>query len=939
MSHFAESVLSDPSRHALLASYVAHASERMAGTRFDAMLTPECQAQVMDEFATLLVSHAHDSLNSLVAQVLAEQNWLWGLNTALAPSKNLESARSVVAAHIEASGGTIVDDTAPLLRTELQRQTDRFVETTIELLERIWRDRGLIASELLNKDADAGLGRIHDLNMRQADFHNGGRRTTIVTCEAGRFVYKPHSCAIDLWFYNMARKYVPESLRQPRTIVRHDKTGHWGFAEFIEHQPVATEVGIAQYWRNFGRAAALFDTLGSEDLHNENFVASGEAPSLIDVETVLTGEATHQGDPLTCPNLRYASQGFAQDLDRTLTLSCLMPNRTKDGQSISPLYAEHSSSLPVWNGHEYDVRGYEDDFLAGFDEALARLAKRIPELEEDMRATEHMPTRRILRSTNVYATLLFRLCKRDAYEPAKRHELLQILHRALVHGQTGAKSPLATCEIASLLAGDVPYLVVEAGSRSIMGVDGATDDQLLAASAKERAISRIRTLDEPHRAFSHAVLEANLRRALIDIDNPLPQLASAEAPLSTTRALEEALDVFWRLEQLVILSPSGESSWLFRSSYGELISWNVEFGNGLGGMAVFLAALASRVSDGELRSRAIVHLQDCVGSIEEIIACLEIARTIPEQSIGLGITDGLGGTLRTLDLVVRSLEGQSELSELRHRAQSLLRRLLALLPRADIAHVEHADVYSGLAGLLLALGECHMARHDANIRALAQRLVDRLMDLRAIGTDKNLCDTCNTGWPVSGFGHGQAGIAAALAQTAHVWGIDVGTAADDALSFERSIYNKRIGTWPDLRQSPASDTHLDGICSGAPGVGLAALMVAEGLGEEAPDAPLRDLAQQLISLADDACASIPPRQRDTLCCGSLSVVEYLLARGKREEAGCLLAGIVDRKQALGCYALNGAKMRQTDEPSFLWGLAGIGYVLLRYADPSLAPVF
>ena len=182
-------------------------------------------------------------MDALAARVLAQENWLWGLNAALAPNADQMRARDVVAAQLKASGADVVDEAAPLLRTELERQTRRFVATTTELLERVWQDRRLIADELLGEGLGGEIGIIRNPDMRLGDCHDGGRRTTVVTCEAGRFVYKPRDCSIGPWFASVANKYLAGALKQPRTIVRHDESGHWGFEEFVESRPVADEGG------------------------------------------------------------------------------------------------------------------------------------------------------------------------------------------------------------------------------------------------------------------------------------------------------------------------------------------------------------------------------------------------------------------------------------------------------------------------------------------------------------------------------------------------------------------------------------------------------------------------------------------------------------------------------------------------------------------------
>lgn len=930
----------------LIAPRVRRAASSLADTRFAQLLSPECQAQLLDGLSQNLRAHVRDVIETLVRAILAERNPLWGLDARLAPAAEVATARAEVAAKLEASGEAMLDQTAPLLRPTLDRQVERFVTVTRETCARIWNDRHEIAATLL-PGSHGGIGMVTRIDQGLADCHDGGRRTCIVTSEKGRFVYKPHDCQIDQWFARVAQEFAPRVLRQPRVIVRRDATGAWGFEEFIAAEPVADEAGIARYWHNMGRALALFQALGSEDLHCENFVACGEHPSLVDMETVLTNDLAYIGDPKTNPNPGFASQGFGRDLDGTPIKSGILPSPvsnagnaddTTNASNTSPFLAHGLACLPRWQGEEHDVRGYEDELLAGLDEGLSELATKARALSRAVQEASGVPIRRLIRGTSVYARLLARLQKTDAYRQDKRESLLAALHRPLVRGLKTTVSPLAASEIACLLEGDIPYFYAQADSHTITGSDGTADDRLLAASAIERAQAHIAALDEPHRAFVHAVTEANVRRALLPSDAEAPACRLCDEPLSGSDALGEAEQVFRKLDELVLRSPSGEESWLFRDpATGLLAHSDVTLSEGLSGVALFLAALAPRTADPQVRERALVLLDGCFHRIDEVISCLETARIVPESSFPLGLANGFGGVVSALDFAVHALGPDASCEAPRTRARRLLMRMLAVVERADIENARHVDVYAGSAGLLLALSRCSQARESAASRTVAARLVRHLLAARTLKAHDGtpLWDTAGTGWPLSGFGHGQAGVGAALAAAEEAFGLDGGTCACDVLSWELSAYREGLGTWPDFRRSPVVDRAMHGICSGAPGIGLA----AQAVGAATRDGHMRELCDDIVARADAACATRGPSYRDTLCCGNLAVCEYLVSRGNRRDAGRLLAGVVERAHARGSYVFLHKGWRPVEDPDLFNGLAGVGYGLLRYADPSLPSVF
>ena len=929
----------------VVAPYLDQAARALAGTRFALLLAPSCQEAQLAGLSNTLCAYAQDTLTHLVAAHLAQENPLWALDVRLAPAAELARATEEVAESLGSSGAAMLDDAAPLLRSELARQTRRFVSASLESCERIWRDRHAIATELLGDS----IGLVTDMDTEHADCHGGGRRTTIVTCEGGRFVYKPHDCRIDVWFKQVCETRLPGVLVQPKTILRKDETGAWAYQEFMEREPVEGEGGIARYWRNMGRAFALFQALGSEDLHAENFVAVGERPSLIDCETVITSDPAMRGDPLENPNLGCSSEGLGRDLAATLVTSALLPSPEwpqADGNvqglaptgNTSPLLAHGKRCLPVLADRECDVLGYEDELFGGFDEGLAALASVSGVLCDDLQAASGIAVRRLMRDTSVYERLLARMRRVDAYDPDVREGLLKALHRPLVRGQKSTESPLAQSEAACLREGDVPYFYSESQSRTIVGSDGTADDLLLESSAIERAGTRIASLDAPHRTFASAVVRANVCRALLPGPSDIPACVVARDPLTAEEALAEAGHVFDTLEGMALMSPSGEETWLFRSEGKALLGHSTTaFANGLGGVAVFLAAFAAHATTAATCDRALGLLEGCLYRMDEVLAVLEGARTIPESSVGLGIADGLGGVVRSLDLVVRALGASDACGGSAARATQLLLRTIAVLPKADVEGAARLDVYGGAAGLLLALSQCGLARRGDAAKRVAERLALRILAARTLVTKDGtrLCDTLGKGWPVSGFGHGQAGMGAALSAASGAYGIDATDACQDSLAWELATYSERLGTWPDLRRLPSSSKYLHGICSGAPGMGLCAFAVRNGAADNATQL----LASELLERADEACRTLPPNHRDTLCCGNGSLVDYLVSAGRTHDAGRLLAGMGTRRRLLGHYVYLPKGMRLIDEPDLLHGLAGIGYELLRYADPALPGVF
>ena len=327
--------------------------------------------------------------------------------------------------------------------------------------------------------------------------------------------------------------------------------------------------------------------------------------------------------------------------------------------------------------------------------------------------------------------------------------------------------------------------------------------------------------------------------------------------------------------------------------------------------------------------------------MELTIGVLSRARTIPEEAVPLGVTAGIGGALLALGHMERSLPTG--------RARELASAFVGLLDKVPLQDARQSDVFSGTAGLavgLVGLADLvgfaspdgpvgpepeSIPRASDPIAHHLRRAAERLPAQRSPALEGNLWDTLGLGRALSGAGHGMAGIAAALLGAARILGEErYLAAARDALGFEHAAYCDRLGTWPDLRSSPRPTRAMHGLCSGAPGVGLALLRCRSELRRmrSAIDPTLGEDIKRAIG----ACLARPPLFRDHLCCGNSAAADLLLETGRsdcRKAAGALMGTAARRG-----WRLLPPHVRQSFCPDLWYGVAGVGYEPLRLADPE-----
>ncbi len=251
---------------------------------------------------------------------------------------------------------------------------------------------------------------------------------------------------------------------------------------------------------------------------------------------------------------------------------------------------------------------------------------------------------------------------------------------------------------------------------------------------------------------------------------------------------------------------------------------------------------------------------------------------------------------------------------------------------------ESLDTMNGCAGAILALLACHNATGEPKVLATAIACGRHLLQGRRL--DKFGLKT----WPtldkrhLTGFSHGAAGIAYALLQLYKVTSdAEFYQAAAEGISFEGRAFVSGQNNWPDYRRAAAlSQGPMFSMawCHGAPGIGLGRIAALDIV--DTPEVR-RDIQAALASTS-----SVNLLPRDHLCCGNAGLMDTLCTAGDRfprdewgHKALQLAARMIARSHKHGGFSIgfhNGFF-----NPSLFQGAAGVGYQMLRLADPARIP--
>lgn len=794
---------------------------------------------------------------------------------------------------------------------------------------------------------------------RAGDKHCDARAVLILKFESGlKLVYKPHSLAVDTAFQALLTwinsKGQSPALKPIQVLDR----GSYGWVEFVEGSECSSTDEVARFYQRQGSYLALLYALDATDFHFENLIAAGEHPILIDLESLF------QARPPARLDLPNASAGLS--LNGSVLRIGLLPQRyfmggDSEGVDMSGLGAQADMltpmPVPTWdnpgtdvmrlkkmrlpmgngqnrpkvNGTFINVEAYATDIQQGFTHTYALLMRHKEEMlapTGPIAAFADVEVRYIPRATNLYSKLLY-----ESYHPDMlRNNLVRERFLDKLWLQVEVRPYLAQIiesEQIDMHHGDVPHFVTRPLSVDIWDARGLRIENLFEQSGLELVYERLQKLNPEDLARQLWFIEASFTSLSLSDGHaswPFQTFAPPTEGAATQALLTAARQVGDRL-QFLALEDSGGVGWigltLANEKHWMLSPMGADLYSGTGGIALFLAYLGEITQEEGYTKLAKQALQNMLAQLD----------FIKGKTNAIGGFSGYGSIIYTLTHLA-ALWQQPDLLD---HAEALIDYLEELVPK-DTQY----DIIGGSAGTLLGLVALYQVRPSARVLAAALLCGEHLLQEAEI-------QPRGIGWPkkeiqepaLAGFSHGAAGVAAALLAL-HQIQPDARylAAAQNAFTYERSLFSEEAQNWPDLRQ-PTDEREKEieverfmlAWCHGAPGVGLGRLKVLDVLRDAAIEAE--------IATAVRTTQQIGFGHNHSLCHGDLGNLEFLLLASEKLMDSALqdhtyrvAAGILQSIERNGwlCGVPNGV-----ETPGLMTGITGIGYELLRLAAPARVP--
>ncbi len=803
-----------------------------------------------------------------------------------------------------------------------------------------------------------------------SDPHDGGRTVISVEFSSGlKLIYKPRSLGLDRAYFDFVAWINRFGALLPFRILTILDRGDYGWVEYVEHRSCASDEEIRRYYRRTGNFLCLVYALNGSDFHFENMIASGEHPVPIDLETIYhqrTKIAVGDGDDADEMIARLRLSVLATDLlpdpvkvdHQYFDISGLARSELEEGEADLVVWKHINTdgmdysyelqrpppahNLPKLNGQVAVLNDYTDIILGGFEEAFRFLREKADVLLDEngpLRSMFAHESRFIYRSTALYSLIL-----RRALHPAYLGDgvdlgaQLDVLARRLLKAPHKPITwPLLQAETASLWKLDIPRFTARGDENALRVGPGNRIVDCFVDTAWNAARKKIGGLSEEDLQWQLSLIVGSfdVRSANLGTD-PSVVTASDEyeeyreiEPLGRDELLNAATRLASEIEAKAFRQTNGDLGWMVLNYAPAAERYTLQpmendLYNGRAGVGLFFAAL-EKISPGS-SYHALAH-----ASLKPIQRWIKLATDEELAEFGFGGYAGLSSIVYALTRAGEFL-GEGELI-----ADA---RLAALRIRPDqIENDNGLDAMSGSAGAIPGLLACYAATGEPEVLARAVACGRHLLRRRAL--DKFGFRTWPTldGCHLTGFSHGAAGIAYALLQLYKVTtDAQFHEAAVDGIRFEECAFVSEQNNWPDYRRAAVrlsqSPMFCMAWCHGAPGIGLGRIAALDMM-------DTREVQRDIqAALASTSSANLLPR--DHLCCGNAGLMDTLCTAGERFPQGewsrkalRLAARTVARSNKRGGF--NIAFHNGFFNPSLFQGTAGVGYQLLRLADPAKIP--
>ncbi len=667
---------------------------------------------------------------------------------------------------------------------------------------------------------------IEMLEMNGSDSHKGGKKVIKLCTDNGvSIIYKPHGLKKEVIYQKLYGWFCEKLDLEKKAVILIDK-GEYGWEECLVSKECEKEEQVQRYYIRMGIHLFLCMLFGTSDMHQENVLAVGEYPVILDLETFpgirkekslknadekigsfVEKSVLHTG---ILPVFVWKNENAAVNLGALSryqrgSTSVRLPVLEKAGTSEMKfvyryLPLKEGESMPALNQKRVDPGRFVQQLCAGFERSYRLFLEQESTVETFLCSLWECPTRFLIRHTQQYSMYLA-----SSLHPRflKRYEdrllLLQILQKE------NADRTLVEQEISEMLLLDIPLFEWTSG-------EYCPYFKTSALNCYER---RKRELGEEDLNRQLALIRLSLEMA--DPENLQDKYFSKkEEPFDarqsegviTEKSIRTALLKLIKETENTAVHWEEDLAWpclhMEKSRAWNMEAAGIDLYSGICGIAVFLT---------EMKVLGLLQKNDDILErlTKKLFSYTDAGET--EGKSGTGLFCGEGSIAYTYLLLYR-MTGKKIFWRYSQKQLEIIDKL------SDAE--KDVDLLSGNAGYIILLTEMYRESGNDNFLLRAIFLGDLLWE-------KAVRQETGYGWEhlnssaLSGMAHGNSGFIVAYASLFEFTKEEkYAGIIHELLLYENSLYSNVEGNWRDMR-FPMQKVYSNAWCHGAAGILLARL--------------------------------------------------------------------------------------------------------------------
>ena len=760
----------------------------------------------------------------------------------------------------------------PIMRRSIYEIIQSCSKLYIDAINNLYSDKAEIQRELCDNIA---FSEIISIDGDIADSHCGGKSVLKFYLDNGKEIfYKPHNIQNESIFYNFMywlNEAIGENIYNPILVM----SENYGWVECIKNNACSNETQLQNYYRRIGIYIFALYLLKTNDIHNENIIACGEYPVIVDLENIIGSPRWAEKDQAIVkkvqlfldnsvlnlgilPNFKWSYAGANINVSglggRGNSILPFMLPRVINGNTSDIKIEYYQPSLddvenvPVLKGEKVNPTNYLKYIIDGFELIYKWAEQNKKSLKEQLMLFSNLTSRYLLADTQRYA-----MCLNSSYNPLLMDDggMRQLYLYTMWYGRD-MDSPLdreiVNSEIKDLLQHDIPYFYFKVSGKELYNSRGEAIGEYFDKAPFTELLEKVETLNEQDMNHQLKLIEMTVSlQEKVDVDLTNKQIEKDLIPKDLFLSREQltciAEKIGCHILNNAICFKGGDIGWYTASvtTRGEF-SWKIQpidmyMYGGVMGISMFFHKLNDYDNDSTYRHTCEILTSQLFDYTDDMLSKEDI-----KESSGLysGETSILYGYL-----YIYRITKERIYLEYAEKHAGIVKKCMR--------QEDNFDLLDGLAGAVVGLMELYAVKNSEEVLEAAIEGCNKLLD-SAISTPQGLC------WknrlddvPLLGISHGTAGIMIAFAKLYEVTGrVKYYDAMAGALAYEDANYDDELQNWIDFRANPDKRMEADTVawCHGAGGILMSRLAVLDIVKDDLKDVVHRDIERAAVKLEE-----------------------------------------------------------------------------------------